>query len=272
MEICTMDKPTSHFYKGIGPNERSSLNGFEAVGDDEDNYSVPYISSNHHPPPLQQPTCSVNNVQYQEDWKNDGFECKQESEAMPLENYLDDHSSFGPPENYNDTFNYDYSSSSSSTNTNNKSQSLSFFSNDVPSQRNHSLYRNSSNNSSGSGNPATYSPYQISASTKSQLPAWYNPPQPSLHHQHQHSFAPPPPPPPHPSYYQQPSANFYPYQANYNMASSIPTSSDQNMRNMIQMTNRYSTFISFITACFLMQQQFSLILIAPSLSVRLFFS
>ncbi|KAG5677002.1 hypothetical protein PVAND_006792 [Polypedilum vanderplanki] len=205
----------------IGPNQRSGLNNFEAAGGNDENYSVPYVSSNHHIPLLQnqQPTCSVNmNVQYHENWKMEDIECKQESDTITLDPYIDNSNNFAPTDNYNDTIHYGGASSS---------QISSYYSNDMRSnQRNHPLYRNS--------NSATYSPYQISSSAKSQLPAWYNPPQIPAHH---HAFA--PPPPPHPSYYQQqqPSASFYPYQTNY-MASTA-TSSDHNMRNMIQMTNSY---------------------------------
>jgi hypothetical protein len=225
MEICTMDKPTSHFYKGIGPNDRSSLNGYA-----DDNYSVPFASTNHHHQQQPQSTCSVNmNVQYQESWRAEDIECKQESEAMPVDSYLDNTNDY---DHYTDRFNYGYTNSNSTS-----SSTQPFYPSEEPSQRSRSLYRNG-----GSSNPATYSPYQISASAKSQLPAWYAPPQ--THPMHPHPFA---PPPPHPSYYQQqqPSSsssssstgNFYPYQASY-AASSTATSGDHNMRNMIQMTNR----------------------------------
>lgn len=224
-----MDKPTSHFYKGIGPtSERNCLSNFESVGGgDGDNYSVPFLNASHHAPPQQQPsTCSVNmNVQYHENWKLEDVECKQESEAMALDSYLDSANQFGPSDAYNDSFHYGY-------NNNNAYYRPS----DVPSQRNNALYRSSHQNGS---NSATFSPYQISAASKSQLPAWYEPPQPV----HRPSHLPFAPPPPHPSYYhhQQPSASFYPYQSNYMASTATAASSDHNMRNMIQMTNRYST-------------------------------
>lgn len=237
-----MDKPTSHFYKGIGPNERNCLNNYD---DGDDNYSTQY---NHHQ--QQQPTCSVNmNVQYHENWKVEDVECKKENEAMNLDSYLEN-GHFGSSDNYNDTFHYGYNNTTSNNSNTNDNNNISPFYHPGSSSLYRGIGSNSSSSSNQTGSSVAYSPYQISSATKSQLPAWYEPP--SVHNHrapmqhHHHPFA---PPPPHPSYYQQqqqpqpPANNFYPYQANYQAVSS-----DHNMRNMIQMTNRYSrlSFVLFI--------------------------
>lgn len=275
-----MDKPSSHFLTGIGPNKntinnnnninndsKKLMNNCETIGGD--NYAVPYSHQFHqtqqhdHQQQQQQDISEQCNVQYQENssdkaWKIEDVECKREIDLMPNDNYLDNPNNsddmnlnYGPAvtDSYNETFNkYGYNTNNNNNNNNsqinnsNNSRNTPFYeggANSSNSHRNnnihqnpHLTYRSSINNTS------TYSPYQMSPSTKSQLPAWYHPPQ---HPPHQNQDLPPPPPAAvvHPSYY--PSQNFFqphhqPYQVNY-MASAT-TSSDHNMRNMIQMTNR----------------------------------
>lgn len=207
MEICTMDKSMSHFYKGCGPtgSSASTNTSYETIGGDD--YADSYSNNNN----------DNENVQYANDssgWKVEDVECKQE---MPTDPYNG---------NYSEPFQYGgYQNNSISPFYSNESSSTAAA---VPSQRNPAMYQNSS---SGSASNAAYSPYQMSTSAKSQLPAWYNPPH----------LPPPAPILPSSSHsrtsYYPSSTSFYPhhhpYQANY-----AATSSDHNMRNMIQMTNR----------------------------------
>jgi len=261
-----MDKPSSHFLTGIGPNNNNDnnltnnndskklINSYETIGGD--NYAVPYVQNIQQQQQVHQNISDQSNLQYLENssdqnWKIENVECKQEIDLMPNDNYLDNpnnsddmnlsYGSVTATEVYNETFNYGYDNNPSASDINN-SKNSSFFegsssgvnlancnrrTNNNNNNQNSLLYRNGNNS-----NISNYSPYQMSSSTKSQLPAWYNPPQ---HPPHQNL----PPPAAHPSYY--PTPNFYqpnhqPYQVNY-MASAT-TSSDHNMRNMIQMTNR----------------------------------
>jgi hypothetical protein len=201
----------SHFYQGID-NQSSDLNG-----DYENNFGIPYDS-------LVQRNPSANNGQFannetENTWKMESLECKQEIDATSYNNNLMNDESMNYGDNYNEnTFqNFCYNSNSSSN-----SNAPPFF--PQPST--------TSNINSQSQHPQTYKnnaygPYQLSTSPKSQLslPTWYNPPQ-------------------HPSQQFYPATqNFYPHHPAYHQPSfgpPIPTtpSSDHNMRNMIQMTNR----------------------------------
>ncbi|KAL7046755.1 hypothetical protein ACKWTF_002701 [Chironomus riparius] len=274
MEICTMDKPSSHFLTGIGPNNNNDnnltnnndsknlLNSFETIGGD--NYAVPYVQNIEQQQQVQQNISDQCNLQYlnnssDKNWKIENIECKQEVDLMPNDNYLDNpnnsddmnlrYSSVTVSEDYNETFNYGYNNNSTSnlsgSNINNSRNSpfcegssstlnsahCSRRINSINNHNSHISYKNGNN----SNNISNYSPYQMSSSTKSQLPAWYNPPQ----HPPHHNLPLPAAVAAHPSYY--PTPNFFqphhqPYQVNY--MASASTSSDHNVRNMIQMTNR----------------------------------
>ncbi|XP_070501184.1 uncharacterized protein [Chironomus tepperi] len=274
MEICTMDKPSSQFLTGIGPNNNNDnnltnnndskklLNNYETIG--SENYAVPYVQNlQQQQQQVQQDISEQCNMQYVDNssdrnWKIENIECKQEKELIPNDNYLDNpndedmnlrYNSVTATENYNETFNYGYNNNNNNNSNNpsasniNNSRNSPFFEgsrstansahcsrriNSNNNQNSHLLYSNGNN----SNNISNFSPYQMSSSTKSQLPAWYNPPQHPPHHNL--------PPPAHPSYYPT-TPNFFqphhqPYQVNY--MASASTSSDHNMRNMIQMTNR----------------------------------
>lgn len=237
MEICTMDKPSPHLFTGLGPNSNSNsnnnninnnienenkkmMNNFEGVGGNSCQQQGSFNDGN--------------NAQYLDnltdrDWKVENVECKQEIDPMCNENVLENHNEsdqmdigYGPnANNYNDAYQYGY-------NTNNNAQpfyegSSSLLNNNSISNSNF-MYRNGNSINSNDHN-SPYNSYQVIPSAKSQLPTWYHPP-----------------PPPatavniHPSYY--PPQNFYqPYPA-VNYMASATTSSDHNMRNMIQMTNR----------------------------------
>jgi hypothetical protein len=232
-----MDKPSSQFLTGIGPNNNNDnnltnnndskklINSFETIG--SDNYAVPYVQNLQQQQQVHENISDQCNLQYLENssdqnWKIENVECKQEIDLMP-DNYLDNpnnndemnlsYGSVTAAKGYNETFNYGY-------NNNNPSANKPFFEDSSRAQCNRRP-----------NTISNYSPYQMSSSTKSQLPAWYNPPQ----HPPHHNLPPPAAVTAHPSYYQAP--NFYqPYQVNY--MASASTSSDHNMRNMIQMTNR----------------------------------
>lgn len=269
MEICTMDKSSSHFLTGLGPNNNNDnnltnnndskklLNNYETISDD--NYAVPYVQNLQQQQQVQQnlnDQCSLQylNSQNNRNWKTENIECKQEIDLMPNDNYLDNpnnsddmnigYGSVTTNEGYNETFDYGYNNNINNPSASNISKSRnspyfegssstvnSIHGNRRMNQNSHNLYRNGNN----SNNISNFSPYQMSSSTKSQLPAWYNPPQ----HPPHHNLPPPVAVTAHPSYY--PTPNFFqphhqPYQVNY--MASASTSSDHNMRNMIQMTNR----------------------------------
>lgn len=241
MEICTMDKhPTSQFYRGIGPNKMRNNINYDMLGDE--NYSVPFSANASSAQQNVESQCTdvSMNVQYQENlsdnnWKAETLECKQEIDQMPTTDYLhsrsnniDMNTNYGP-DNYNDTFHYGYgnpqSASYYASNSDSGGESSSHcHSHQQNMQQQQQHYRNNGNNISN------YSPYQLSAAAKSQLslPAWYNPP----------PTAPIAAAPSHSSYYKSP--NFFPHQPPYqtNYMAPATTSSEHNMRNMIQMTNR----------------------------------
>lgn len=232
MEICTMDNSSSHhFHQGIDSTPMYNNDNYETIGGNEayTNFDdvinqLPTTSNVQQQNPLQvqQPECYSSEIDDDEEdssWKVDTMECKEEMNRLSENNvgsrYVGNNAGF---ENYGENSNhYDYRNSSNSVN--------------APQM----AYREHSNN------VANYSPYQLSAASKNQLPTWYHPPIPPHHYPNYDSQ------PQHPAHY---SSNFFPqpqhhsYQANY-MAPSTSTSSntEHNMRNMIHMTaNRYLLF------------------------------
>lgn len=215
--------PSSHFYQqGIESNQVFKNTNYETIGGtyaNTDN-SINHFQPETMPGPSQsilfrEPQISQQpSIQYPSEidnqaiqpWKIESFECKQEIDQntnLGGETYSGNLSGYG-----NEPSTYDYRQSSN------------------PFVDSRAFY--SENDS--------FNPYQLPAS-KSQLPSWYHPPPqvqpPSLFN---------PPQQQDPSYYPQ---NFYPhnqhpYQTNYIGAPSSSSTTEHNMRNMIQMTvNRY---------------------------------
>lgn len=227
-----MDNSSSHhFHQGIDSTQFYKNDNYETIGGNEAYTNFDDIidqlpsstNTTSNPLQVQQPPSNVHcSNEFDDDeqsWKIETIECKEEMDHMSENRHLGSQYNV-EYENYGDNSpHYDCSSSSAGNNSFSTPQTS---------------YRENSNN------VANYSPYQMSATSKNQLPTWYHPPIPPQHYQHYDSQQ-------HPGHY---SSNFYPqhhhsYQANYLAPAAASTSSttEHNMRNMIHMTsNRYILF------------------------------
>lgn len=248
---------SSHFFhQGIDSNEMYKTDNFETIGTNDEVYvnfdniinQLPSsINTQQAPIPLQELQASTSNIQQyqseidnqQQQWKIETIECKEEIDHNDVGgdgggNYDGNN---GEYENYgnNSSFHYDYRGNVEGINNRN-----SF----IPPQVNYN--RESSNN-----NPNYNNSYQVSMSTtKNQPPTWYHLPaplhQPPYHHYDSQQ---------HPAYYSQ---NFYSnplhhsYQGNYMAPTATASSSttEHNMRNMIQMTSNRYKFINVLSRIF----------------------
>lgn len=249
-------------HQGIDSKQMHNNDNYETIGGDEayanfDSVINQLPSTNaasmgiqQHQNPLselQTPPSSLHQQQYhseivnqEQPWKVETIECKEEIDhnAILLEGDVGVGSRYNTAaaavefgaENYGNnssSAHYDYRGRSSGSNN-------SFVT--PPPQVN--FNRENSNIENYNNNNNNKYPYQMSSASK-QLPTWYHPPvPPPPHHHYQQHYD------PHSAAYY--SNNFYPqhhpYQANY-MAPTASSSTEHNMRNMIQMTaNRYIFF------------------------------
>lgn len=243
MEICMMDTnpSASHFYQqGIGSNQMYKNANYETIGGEQSyanhdkiinqfqspeaqmpgsSQSIPFREPQiSHQPTIQYP-CEADNQQQIRPWKVE-VECKQEI----------DHST-----NHGGA---DVCGESYSTNFGSYGSESSYYG--YRGDRNNScadpqVIYNRENEGSTSGD---YNPYQLPASSKNQIPSWYQPPSqlPPQHHYNPHQQQ-------NPATFYPPNCYPHPYQANYIGAPSASLTTEHNMRNMIQMTvNRYAFY------------------------------
>ena len=225
---------TSHFHQqGIESNEMYKNANGESIGVEEQTYANQDNLSNQYqtfelamPGPSQsnhsfrEPTSlpfsyDFDNKQPLPSWKMETVECKQEVDnsiqfqggvVEEVENGYN--SNFGSYQNDVNQFNYHDNGNSY-----------------IDPQ----FIYNRDNYGGGTGN---FNPYQIPASSKNQLPPWYQPPSSSSqleqhHHYNSQQQA-------QPSGYYPP--NYYPQHSYQGSYMGTPLSTEHNMRNMIQMT------------------------------------
>lgn len=205
MEICT--RMNSHSGYELDTNSQQQMLSYDCsqLGSDVQMAVPQDIFYNNEQTPSNE-LKQYEELRVDSNWTNVNVDCKQEFDASGyMDNNLKENSNYGSEDGFEEPpYQYDYSQVTPSCSTQSSSSKVT-----APS---HTLHGSNSTNQQRMG------PYQISSSTKNQLPSWYNPP--STCYTETSGFL------------QQP----YPfYQGGY-MGSKTPL--DHSMQNMIHMTSR----------------------------------